>query len=71
MVIVGLWEIGGAVGLLVPRVAPYAAIALITVMLGALATELLNQSILGPVMPLVHLGLLSIVLTARWPFPSA
>ena len=44
--VVGVLEIGGALLLLVPRAAPYAAAGLIVVMVGALVTELV-QSQLG------------------------
>jgi uncharacterized membrane protein YphA (DoxX/SURF4 family) len=64
--VVGAVEVLGALALLAPRLASYAAGGLIVVMVGALATVLLNDTQLGPIAPTLHLIGLSIVLRARW-----
>ncbi len=62
--VVGVLEIGGALLLLVPRVAPFAAGGLIVVMIGALVTEIV-QSQLGVFMPVLHILLLSTIALIR------
>ncbi len=65
-VLIGTLQVAGALALLVPRVALYGAAALIVIMLGAEATELTHDVGFGPVMPLVYVGLLSLILLFRW-----
>lgn len=65
--VIGVVEISGALLLLVPRVASYAAALLIVVMLGAFYTVTTKESDLSWVDPLVHIGLLAVVLAVRWP----
>jgi putative oxidoreductase len=60
--VTGLLEIGGAIGLFVPAVAPYAALLLAAVMTGAITTHLF---IVGG-NPLVPILLLGATLTIAW-----
>lgn len=64
--VIGGLEVAGAILVLVPRLTSYAALMLIAIMLGALGTELFILRQVGPVMPVVHLVILSILLRARW-----
>lgn len=64
--VTGGLELGLALGLLVPRWASYAAIGLIVVMVGALATVLLNPGRLGPGAAVMHLVVLTGIAWARW-----
>ena len=64
---IGVAEIGGGLLLVLPRTAPYAAAALITIMLGAFWTVTTKQSDLSWFDPLFGIFLYSIVLAARWP----
>ena len=65
--VVGVLEMLGAIGLLVPRLAFYAAALLVVVMLGALVTLFTHPG--GPMgwgaTPLVYLVLLSLIGAAR------
>ena len=63
--IVGLGEVGGALTLLAPKVATYAAGVLILIMLGAIVSHLrVGES---PALPIIVLVLLSIVAYLRRP----
>ena len=66
--VVGIAEVAGAIGLLVPRLASYAALGLMVVMIGALVTLLTHPG--GPMgwgaTPLLYLVLLAIVAAVRW-----
>ena len=62
----GAAEVVLAVLLLIPRIAAYAAAGLIVIMLGALVSTLLHPGRLGPVPPLMHIVVLSVILLARW-----
>lgn len=66
--VVGVLELAGAVGLLVPRLSSAAALGLSGVMAGAALT---NAAVLGasPALPLVLLVLLVAVARARWNRP--
>ncbi len=66
--VIGGTELGGAVLLLVPRLASYSAAVLIGVMLGAIWTVIgqTTQTGLGPGLPLIHIAVLSIILGVRW-----
>ena len=65
----GVAEVAGAIALLVPRLSFYAAMVLLTVMLGALATLLAHRG--GPMgwggTPLVYIVLLAAIAAARRP----
>jgi uncharacterized membrane protein YphA (DoxX/SURF4 family) len=65
--VIGLAEIGGGLLLLVPKVASYAALLLMGIMLGAFYTVTMNESDLSWVDPLVHATLLGLILLFRWP----
>jgi uncharacterized membrane protein YphA (DoxX/SURF4 family) len=71
LVVVGVAELGGAVLLLVPRLAAYAAAGLIVVMAGSLATELFKEKLFGPWFPLMHIVLLSVIAMARYRMAQA
>jgi uncharacterized membrane protein YphA (DoxX/SURF4 family) len=65
MVGVGVVEIVGAVGLLVPRTAPFAAIVLLLTMGGALRTGLVHHETLHIALPAILGALLAYVIYAR------
>jgi uncharacterized membrane protein YphA (DoxX/SURF4 family) len=69
-VLIGVIEVGGGLGLLVPRAAWYAAGALGIVMIGAVVTHLGHGEIPQVVVPLALLGLLVMVGYARRPRPA-
>jgi len=64
---VGAVEVVGALLILVPRFATYAAAMLIVIMLGAVWTVASpgNETNLGPVLPAIHIVVLSIIRRAR------
>ena len=64
--LIGAVEITGAVMLIFPRLTSYAAILLITVMLGAQYTLLTHPSSLGRVAPLGHMVVFAILARGRW-----
>jgi len=64
--VIGGIEIAGGVGLLVRRVAAYAAMLLLLVMLGALYTTLTKPNALGWTTAAIHAFLLALILAARW-----
>jgi uncharacterized membrane protein YphA (DoxX/SURF4 family) len=63
--VVGAVEASGAVGLLVPRLAVFAALLLGATMVGASLTHLVHNEMKAVPIPLVILGLLAIVGYAR------
>ncbi|HEY1693186.1 MAG TPA: DoxX family protein [Polyangiaceae bacterium] len=62
---VGAVEIVGAIGLLVPRIAPYAATVLLLTMGGALRTGLVHHESLHIALPIALGALLAYVIYAR------
>ncbi|MFO7564855.1 MAG: DoxX family protein [Enhygromyxa sp.] len=62
---IGLLELLGAVGLLIPRCSAWAALGLIVIMFGALGTHLLAGEYLAALAPTLMLGLLGLVLFGR------
>jgi uncharacterized membrane protein YphA (DoxX/SURF4 family) len=64
--VIGGTEIVFALLLLAPRLAFYAGSVLTVVMIGALATVVIHNSQLGPVMPVIHLTLLSLIMWGRF-----
>ena len=64
--VVGAVEVSGALGLLAPRLASYAAMLLGTVMVGALVTLLTHPGSMGWRTPAVHIVLLTALAVARW-----
>jgi uncharacterized membrane protein YphA (DoxX/SURF4 family) len=67
LVAIGVLEIAGALALLWPKTASYAATLLGAIMTGALVTVLTHASRMGPTTPSVYLVLLAIIGVARWP----
>ena len=63
--VIGVLELTGALGVLAPRLAPYAATGLFVIMIGALHTVLTNENQLGSTMVLIHMGLLAIIFVMR------
>ena len=63
--LIGAAEMVGAIGLLVPRFATYAASGLFVIMVGALATIVINVDPLGVTAPSINLIALSIIAAAR------
>ena len=63
--VVGAVEVAGAMGLLVPRLAGFAALLLGGTMLGAALTHLVHHEMKAVPVPLVILGLLAVVGYAR------
>jgi hypothetical protein len=55
----------GALGLLIPRLAPFAAVALGLLMLGAIRTGVVFKEALHVVLPAILLVLLALVVRAR------
>lgn len=64
MYAIGLLEVLGAIGVLIPRLVWYAAVGLTIIMIGALVTHALHDE---PLNPLIHLTFLSILLYFRRP----
>lgn len=62
--LIGLAETGGGIGLLVPKLAKWAAMGLVLVMLGALFTEATNDGLL--IRPVVWMMLAGVVGWLRW-----
>lgn len=68
--IIGVLELLGAIGLLIPRVAGYAACGLIVIMIGASLTHLVNGEGLQVLRPLVFILLLAVIVYLRRPWGS-
>jgi len=68
--LVGILELLGAIGLLIPRVAGYASAGLIVLMIGAAATHLINGEGLQVLRPLIFIALLVLVVFLRRPWAS-
>ncbi len=64
--VIGTLEVAGAVLLLVPRFAAYAASLLIFIMVGAVWTVTTNETQLGVGTPLLNLVALAIIARIRW-----
>ena len=62
---VGAAEILGAMGLLIPRAAPFAAVGLCLLMLGAIRTGVAYREPLHVALPAVLIALLALVVYAR------
>jgi uncharacterized membrane protein YphA (DoxX/SURF4 family) len=56
--LVGVAEVGGAVVLVIPRVARYGATTLAAVMVGAVATQWVQVGLVAAITPAVYLALL-------------
>jgi len=68
--VIGVLELLGAIGLLIPRVAGYAAAGLILLMIGAAATHLINGEGLQVLRPLIFIVFLALVVYMRRPWAS-
>ena len=64
--VVGALELVGAALLLIPRLAPYAAIMLAVIMFGALEAVLTTETDLGWFDPALHLVFLAIIAAVHW-----
>ncbi|GEM_PF-1642669 len=64
--VVGALEFAGAGLLLIPRLAPYAAMMLAVIMFGALEAVLTTETDLGWFDPTLHLVFLTIIGTVHW-----
>ena len=63
--LIGVLEVGGAIALLVPRFATYAATLLAAIMIGAVYTLVANPGEMGVTPPTVNVVLLTIIAFAR------
>lgn len=63
--VIGAAEIAGAVGLFIPKTSMLAAFGLVSIMLGAIATHLLNGEAGHIVAPLIYLAVLSVIIVLR------
>ena len=66
--VIGAFEMLGAIGLLVPKTSAYAAIGLIMIMMGALYTHLTHGEMLMAMMPVMVMMMLAFVVYVRNPF---
>ncbi len=64
--VIGGAEFGGALLLIFPRFATYAATGLAIIMAGALVTVIVNSSSLGVGAPIANIVLLSMIGAVRW-----
>lgn len=64
-VVIGLLEFMGALGLLLPRTAGWAAMGLSVIMLGAIGTYVAHGDYVAALLPAGMLGLLALVLWGR------
>ena len=67
--LIGVFELAGAIGLLIPRTAGYAALGLIGVMIGAAGTHLTAGEGLQILRPVVFLAPLIVIVALRRPWP--
>lgn len=66
--VIGAFELVGAIGLLIPKTAAYAATGLILIMVGALFTHLMHGEVMMALMPIMVMLMLGFVVYARNPF---
>ena len=66
--VIGVFELLGAIGLLVPRIAGYAASGLILLMVGASLTHLVNAEGLQVLRPLIFIIFLTLIVYIRRPW---
>ena len=67
LLVTGVLELLGGIGLLIPMTAGWAASGLVLVMLGAAWTHISHNEGLVVLVPLVFLALLAVVAYVRWP----
>ena len=65
VVVVGVAEVLGGIGLFIPKVSLLSAIGLVLVMLGAGATHLLNNEFGNSLAPLIYVALLAPIIFFR------
>ena len=65
--VIGFFEVLGAIGLLIPRLSELAATGLIVIMIGALFTHLTHNEVGMAVVPLVIIVLLGVIVFLRNP----
>jgi uncharacterized membrane protein YphA (DoxX/SURF4 family) len=65
MHLIGGVEIAGALGLLLPRLSPFAALGLIATMIGAARTGIVNSEPFHVVVPIVLIALLAMIVYGR------
>jgi len=63
--VIGAAEIAGAVGLIIPKTSMLASFGLLSIMLGAIATHLLNGEAGYIVAPLIYLAVLLVIIVLR------
>ncbi len=63
--VIGVLELFGAIGLLLPRTAGWAALGLSAIMIGAIVTYAVNHEPVAALLPAGMLGLLGLVLWGR------
>ena len=68
--VIGALELVGAIGLLIPRTAGYAAAGLILLMIGAALTNLIHGDGLQVLRPLIFMVFLTLVVYLRRPWAS-
>ena len=68
--VIGALELVGAIGLVIPRIAGYAAAGLILIMIGAALTNLINGDGLQVLRPLIFMVFLGLVVYLRRPWTS-
>lgn len=66
--VIGVLELSGAIGLLIPQMAGYAAAGLIVLMIGAGATHLINGEGLQVLRPLIFIVFLTVVVILKRPW---
>lgn len=66
-ILIGIAEVAGGVGLLIPRVASFAAAGLAAIMLGAVYTHLAHDEATQVFAPGVFLSVFGALTYARWP----
>lgn len=66
-ILIGTAEVAGGVGLLIPRLASFAAAGLAAIMLGAVYTHLAHKEAIQVVAPIVFLLVFGVLTYARWP----
>ncbi|MGB2913022.1 MAG: DoxX family protein [Pyrinomonadaceae bacterium] len=69
--VIGAFEMLGAIGLLIPKTSALAAIGLIMIMMGALYTHLTHGEMLMAMMPVMVIMMLAFVIYVRNPFNKA
>ncbi len=67
LMLTGVLELLGAIGLLIPMTAGWAASGLVLMMLGAAWTHISNDEGLAVLVPLLFAALLAVVAYLRWP----